>query len=128
MSLARCPECFTYTPQFPCEECGYIPQEPPLALALPPLTPLPGPDQIRYRLGRVLGKPGGFGITYLAWDEALKMRVAIKEYYPRQLVGRSTEDHRTLTPHSPADREVFRASLEAFQKGPVEAKLQFDDI
>lgn len=63
MTPARCPECFTHTPRFPCEGCGHVPQERP-ALALPPLTPLPGPGQVRYRLGRVLGKPGGFGITY----------------------------------------------------------------
>ena len=32
----------------------------------------------RYIVGRVLGQ-GGFGITYLAWDEKLSAKVAVKE-------------------------------------------------
>lgn len=42
----------------------------------------------RYLLGKVLGQ-GGFGITYLAWDLELKIKLAIKEYLPRDFVSRS---------------------------------------
>ena len=41
----------------------------------------------RYIVGRVLGQ-GGFGITYLAWDEKLAARVAVKEYMPNDISAR----------------------------------------
>ncbi len=43
----------------------------------------------KYLVGRVLGE-GGFGITYLGRDLTLDMKVAIKEYYPNGMVGRTT--------------------------------------
>jgi serine/threonine protein kinase len=45
----------------------------------------------RYYIGRALGQ-GGFGITYLGWDNAQSTRVAIKEYFPLSLVTRSPGD------------------------------------
>src|SRR5260370_42665873 len=41
----------------------------------------------KYKVGRLLGR-GGFGATYLAWDMNLRVRVAVKEFLPRQLVSR----------------------------------------
>lgn len=35
----------------------------------------------RYEVGRVLGR-GGFGVTYLAWDQRYEVEVAIKEFFP----------------------------------------------
>lgn len=35
----------------------------------------------RYVVGRVLGN-GGFGITYIGYDERLQRKVAVKEYFP----------------------------------------------
>ncbi|MFB1490330.1 MULTISPECIES: DUF1566 domain-containing protein [unclassified Thiocapsa] len=44
----------------------------------------------RYRIGRVLGH-GGFGTTYLARDENLQLRLAIKEYLPRDCATRAPD-------------------------------------
>ena len=44
-----------------------------------------------YRILRVLGQ-GGFGITYLALDVNLDKQVAIKEFFPKMLCGRSLDD------------------------------------
>ncbi len=41
----------------------------------------------QYVVGRILGQ-GGFGITYLAWDYQLDIKVAIKEYLPDGMAAR----------------------------------------
>jgi len=51
--------------------------------ALPIGTRLAG----EYRIESVLGS-GGFGITYLAEEETLKRKVAVKEYFPTGLAAR----------------------------------------
>ncbi len=83
---AHCPHCFGATRATPCPHCGWQTghDNPPPALALGQL--LDG----RYRIGRVLGH-GGFGITYLAWDDNLHLRLAIKEYLPRDCASRAPD-------------------------------------
>ncbi len=56
--------------------------------ALPPGSRIGG----HYRVLDRLGRPGGFGQTYRALDERLRREVAIKEFFPRQLVSRAGED------------------------------------
>ncbi len=69
-----------------CPHCGYEEgAAPKSALHLPPGTVL----QDKYLLGRVLGQ-GGFGITYLAWDMTLDLKLAIKEYFPLGIASRSS--------------------------------------
>lgn len=41
----------------------------------------------RYVLGKVLGE-GSFGITYIGWDSRLQIPVAVKEYFPSEMVSR----------------------------------------
>ena len=43
--------------------------------------------QNRYIIGRLLGR-GGFGATYIAFDQFTQERCAIKEYFPHQMVTR----------------------------------------
>ncbi|MBO7251081.1 MAG: protein kinase [Oscillospiraceae bacterium] len=68
-----------------CEHCGFDEQTNNLSPQLPIGTLLQG----QYLVGRVLGQ-GGFGITYMGWDQHLSIPVAIKEYYPTGIVQRHT--------------------------------------
>ena len=43
----------------------------------------------RFTVGRPLGR-GGFGITYIAWDNSLQRKVAIKEYLPKGMATRES--------------------------------------
>ncbi|WP_448187546.1 serine/threonine-protein kinase [Azospirillum sp. sgz301742] len=80
-----CPSCFEQKlPAEPCAICGY----PKRTDGRPGIHLMPGtPLQTRYRVGRILGQ-GGFGATYLGWDERLHVKVAVKEYYPANLISR----------------------------------------
>lgn len=49
----------------------------------------------QYIIGKVLGR-GGFGVTYLGMNRQLELKVAIKEYYPRNEAARD-ENSPTLT-------------------------------
>ena len=66
----------------------------------------------RYLIGRVLGQ-GGFGITYLAWDESLKARVAVKEYMPNDMAARMGT---TVSVAMKSRAEDFAYGLERFQE------------
>ncbi len=64
-----------------------------------------------YQLDRVLG-PGGFGLTYLAWDTSLDKPIAIKEYLPNDLAVRET-DH-SVMPKSGGNKDDFQWGLGRF--------------
>ena len=68
----------------PCPYCGYdASADKRGSNALPAGTYLNN----NYFIGRVLGC-GGFGITYLAFDQTLGIRVAVKEYVPNEFATR----------------------------------------
>lgn len=105
-----CPGCFEVKGRQPvCGRCGYDESARRGPLVLPHRTVL----RNQYLIGRVLGKPGGFGITYLAFDTGLETRVAIKEYLPRDLAGRESGEL-SISAHSDEDGELFRFGLEQF--------------
>ena len=118
-SEKRCPGCFSLLDGSKECVCGFQAEEQ-SPLALPPLTLL----NEQYQVGRVLGKPGGFGITYLGWDIRLEALVAIKEYLPRDLAGR-TNNQTTISPYSKEDRDNFRYGLEQFL-GEARMLARFD--
>lgn len=64
-----------------------------------------------YRVDAVLGA-GAFAITYKAWDENLKLPVAIKEYFPGELMAR--EDDGSARPKTVADAELCEWGLARF--------------
>ena len=68
----------------------------------------------RYVLGRVLGD-GGFGITYIGYDKALKRKVAVKEFFPNECVTRQKGDT-TVTPLSGERGERYKNGLKSFQE------------
>ena len=96
--------------QGPCPHCGYDPakDEGRWPSALHPGSILNG----KYILGRVLGQ-GGFGITYLAFDHVLRIRVAVKEYFPGALASRMPGTT-LVNPLSPGSQEEFRYGAERF--------------
>ena len=67
----------------------------------------------QFRVGRILGV-GGFGITYLAFDEVLEMVVAVKEFLPSNIAVRKTGTN-TIQPLSSGDgAEDFEFGLRRF--------------
>ena len=106
-----CPACFLETfDNGSCSSCGFDESTPQSPLLLPPGTALMNGQ---YLVGKLLGKPGGFGITYLGWDSQLATFVAVKEYLPRDVAGRHF-DRMTVSAHTQEDAEHFRYGLEQF--------------
>jgi serine/threonine protein kinase len=92
-----------------CPLCGWAEGTPPeLPVQLGPRTVICE----KYLLGKVLGQ-GGFGITYLAWDLMLNRKLAIKEYFPREICGRGRDDL-TLHPLSQRNQQDYQYGLTKF--------------
>lgn len=104
-----CPNCFqvgTFDGQL-CNSCGYVHQQRD-KYALAPGTRL----NQRYLLGRVLGI-GGFGITYLACDQANNKLCAVKEYFPRAWAIRDSMTNQ-LIPNSEGRNAVYEHGCQVF--------------
>lgn len=71
----------------------------------------------KYTVGKTLGE-GGFGITYLAWDNNMQTKIAIKEFYPANLVRRDTasENSTKIFTITKSYSEEFHTGLERFVK------------
>ena len=95
MDAKRCYGCFEqYSKEFDmCPICGYeYDKGPDEALHLVPGHLL----KKTYLMGKVLGY-GGFGVTYLAWNNVLEQRVAIKEYLPSEFSTRMPGNANVIT-------------------------------
>ncbi|MDZ4132357.1 MAG: hypothetical protein U1E11_04400, partial [Dethiobacteria bacterium] len=92
-----------------CSNCGYLEgTAPDSPLYLPPRTILEG----KYLIGRVLGQ-GGFGITYLAWDINLNIKLAIKEYFPQDLASRAA-GHSQVSAYAGSMGSQYEYGLDKF--------------
>ncbi len=103
-----------------CPHCGWIEgTQPDSPLHLPPRTIL----NEKYLLGKALGQ-GGFGITYLAWDLNLNLKLAIKEYFPQDLASRAA-GHSEVAAYTGAMGGEFDYGLEKFLQ-EARTLAQFD--
>lgn len=92
-----------------CPYCGYtIEEEVENALHMFPGTVL----YDKYIIGRVIGY-GGFGVTYLAWDTVLQIKVAIKEYLPSEFSTRAAGQTQ-ITVFSGDKTKQFNDGMEKF--------------
>ena len=66
----------------------------------------------RYRIEDVV-EEGGFGIVYLGWDIILRTKVAVKEYFPRELAGRE-KSAREVSVYEGRYKQIFEYGLEKF--------------
>ena len=81
----------------------------------------------KYRIEKILGQ-GGFGITYLATQELLNRRVAIKEFFMRDFCSRG-QDTATVTLGTDANREQMERYRAKFLKeAKVIAQLDHPNI
>ena len=93
-----------------CTKCG----EPEVAFssngenALPPGTTL---GKGRLTVGKKLGS-GGFGVTYIAYDNNLKRRVALKEFMPNYLAVRQGN---RIAPKS-GQEQAYQKAMNSFMK------------
>ena len=88
-----------------CEKCGFDERTENQPHQLPVGTIL----QKQYLVGRVLGQ-GGFGITYLGWDQNLETTIAIKEYFPRGHVNRESA-YSIMVSSFDREKEIGRAHV-----------------
>ncbi len=104
-----------------CEFCG--PEAAGQEVETHPVFLTPGTTlENKYLIGRVLGH-GGFGITYLGLDLNLQMRVAIKEYMPRDFATRNPGDS-TIIPYSGQATENFIYGMNKFiEEGRILARF-----
>lgn len=71
----------------------------------------------KFLIGKVLGE-GGFGITYLGLDLNLKIKVAIKEYFPIQCATRNTFEgtSNNITIITGPMEKIFKKGYDDYEK------------
>ncbi len=123
MEQLRCPGCMQLKTSRPvCERCGFDETKANAPHQLPLGTVL----RDQYVVGRVLGQ-GGFGITYLGWDQHMGRPVAIKEYYPNHLVTRDTSHSLEVTGLENNHRQSFYTGRDRFLR-EAQALARFTQV
>ena len=107
--MALCFGCFEESEHDVCPLCGYSKNVVQSSRLLPQGTIL----RNQYIVGKVLGKSGGFGTTYLGYHQTLQIKVAMKEYLPSELVCRNN-DGLTINVNHPQDETDFRNGINQF--------------
>ena len=111
MTIRRCMGCMSTYEAIDemCPFCGYIEGTPAKeAYHIKPGSLL----HDRYTVGRAIGF-GGFGITYIAWDNKLMQKVAIKEYMPSEYATR-VPGNLTVTIYDGERYTEFMTGLQKF--------------
>ncbi|HSW36189.1 MAG TPA: protein kinase [Candidatus Limnocylindrales bacterium] len=104
-----------------CSRCGWTEGTAPDS----PLYLLPRTVLLeKYLIGRVLGQ-GGFGITYLAWDLNLNLKLAIKEYFPQDLASR-VAGHSQVSAYTGSMGSQYEYGLDKFLQ-EARTLAQFED-
>lgn len=110
MTGKRCFGCMNIKYSTPvCEHCGYNEYAGNERHQLPCGTVLRG----QYVVGKVLGQ-GGFGITYLGWDQYMGGPVAIKEFFPTGFANRDCAYSLALTAYENLYGDFIRKTRERF--------------
>ncbi len=107
-----------------CPVCGFNPSGGEVSLMqLRPGTLL---QRNRYLLGKSLGQ-GGFGITYIARDQVLDTRAAVKEFFPN---GYAVRDHTATSHVTLTDKDQSEYILKGKEKFLQEARslAKFGDV
>lgn len=111
-TYARCINCFVPSRgRRRCPVCGFDTDS--YIERLTSLKPLTSLNNNRYLVGKVIGQ-GGFGITYVAWDQQSQSRCAIKEYFPSKYADRQ-EGTSQVVPNTLEDaKRIFRNGCKTY--------------
>ena len=114
MISERCYSCMRELPDLDaaCPYCGADNQD---VIRRQPRHALPCGTELadKYTVGKVLGQ-GGFGITYIGWNNMLETRVCIKEYFPDGAAIRDRTLGTTVNWYNGANAERNRKGYESF--------------
>ena len=123
--MRRCENCFSEINDEleMCPFCGYY-EDMPMenGVALRPGTRIAD----RYTVGKVIGS-GGFGFTYLAWDDTLQQRVAIREYLPSEFSTRSPGQKRVSVFQGEKNEQYLQGLEKFIEESRKLAKFQNEE-
>ena len=123
--MRRCENCFSEINDEleMCPFCGYY-EDMPIenGVALRPGTRIAD----RYTVGKVIGS-GGFGFTYLAWDDTLQQRVAIREYLPSEFSTRSPGQKRVSVFQGEKNEQYLQGLEKFIEESRKLAKFQNEE-